>query len=498
MIKNKTFWFRINLFLFFLFFFLLFFKSDGALHGNEVSGIFYALFYRLGWQYLPSIFLYGHEPARGLIELPFILLGPNEFVLRLPAIIMGLVSFWAMRKASLLLFKNNFITTAILILFSTSGATLLFRVTNGIAGFYLFTILSIYYFFRFLKNEKEKNLTLSLIFSLFASLFYLDSVFLLPGIVLVLLKKYRLKTLKKKIILRPFFIFFILSVLYLLLWSAIPLYAAQSGFINSSDLNHFGFFRILRRGGQGFDLDIFKSLRLLNFYNHSWSNIFILLLFCQTFFNKKGKNYFYILALPLLYFSFHQSPTVHLMHFYPLIILGTGWGLKKLTSVCKVQVLTLLVVIFSVFNLLFLNEFYSPLSSNLLTFKKGRYQKSSLLKAVGYIIRQNSECSEHISSNHDSFMTLFYTGLPDKKKAKNSPFLLLFNDQLESEENRRLKSQYPYQYQLADTYSNFVNIYSQKRLTVPTNNIEELREKFEQTYNRSHDLFPNIECKNFK
>ncbi len=489
MIKNKASLFRWDNFIFLLFVFLLFFKADGALHGNEVSGIFYSLFYRLGWQYLPSIFLYGHEPARGLVELPFIFLGPNEFILRFPNLIMALISFFILKKTIRLLTNNQLIVSLILLFYSTSGIVILSRLTNGTPGFFLFICLTVFYFLKFLKKENFKDLTKSFIYLFISLLFYIDSIFLLPGIGLNLIWKYKKKVFKKEII-KSFLIFFILFSLFISLCTFIPYFAAQKGYINLVDLKEFGFFRILNRGREGFNLNAFKSIEVLNLYSPFIFNLALLALFLVSFSEKWGKKYGAIFLLPLFYFSFHRSPTVHFLHFLPLIMIGASLGLKKLLAFNKLGVI-LAVLLLALFNLHFIKRFYFPERIDFTQASKGYYLSSDLLKAAGFIIRENSLCSEQVFTNIDAFIALFYTGLPDKKNLGASNYVLLLNDRLE-------KTEFNYSYQIKDNLNNYINIYSRKKLEISSFELKNLRKKFIQKYNRPTDLFPNIQCNNYR
>ncbi|PIS09357.1 hypothetical protein COT75_01625 [Candidatus Beckwithbacteria bacterium CG10_big_fil_rev_8_21_14_0_10_34_10] len=489
MIKKKLSWFWFDYLIFLLFFFFLFFKANGVLHGNEVSGIFYALFYRLNIKFLPSIFLYGHEPARGLIEIPFIFLGPNEFLLRLPSIIMALITFFVVKKTVKLLTNSHFIVTLTLLFYATSGVVILSRLTNGVSGFFLFVSLAAFYFLNFLKKENYRDLTKSLIYLFISLLFYIDSIFLLPGMGLNLFLKYKKKVLKKEIIL-PFFLFGVLFLLFIGLWSFIPYLAAKTNYINPADLKEFGFFRILARGGEGFNFNVLKSITVLNLYNHFLFSLSLLILFFTSFFDKWGKKYNLIFLFPLLYFSFHRAPTVHFLNFFPLIIIGASFGLKKLASFNKLGSF-FLVLFLVLINLNFIKKFYFPEKIDFTNSIKGYYQNPQLFKAAGFIVRENALCREQVFSNLDSFVTLFYTGLPDKKNLATSDYALLFNDQLNKEE-------FNYSYQLKDEFNNYFNIYSKKELIVPSVKTSILAKSFKQNYHQSAELFPNIKCNNYK
>ncbi|MFC1711793.1 glycosyltransferase family 39 protein [Patescibacteria group bacterium] len=485
--KKKQYLYLLDYSIFTLFCFILFFKANGVLNGNEVSGIFYSLFSRLGLQYLPSIFLYGHEPARGLVELPFLFLGPNEFILRLPSLIMALISFWVIKKIVNLLTNNKLTTSIILLLYSVSGSVVLSRLTNGISGFILFTLLSVFYFLKFIKKENFGSLRKSLTFLFISILFYVDGVFLLPGILLNLLIRYRKGIFKKEIV-KPFLIFFLLVFLFVFFWAAIPYFAAENGFIIKDDLMEFGFFRILKRGGSsGFDLNILKTFTILSDYNHWLFSLTSLILFFSSFIFKKGRKLGIIILTPVVYFSIHSNPTIHILHFLPLLLISACFILEKIIN--KVPVIVIFLAFIVVVNLNFLTRFYFNSKNQVWTW--GYYLNSNVFKAAGFIIRQNSSCEEKIFSNMDAFETLFYTGLPDKKNIKISSYALIYNDKLTD-------SKFAYNYKLIDSFGNYINLYSEDKMEISSLNVDTLKNKYLKTYNKSSDIFPNIKCQNYR
>lgn len=484
--------------LFIIFLFLSFYKANGLLNGNEVSGIFYSLFYRLDWKFFPSIFLYGHEPLRGLIELPFLFKGPNELLIRLPNIFMSLGAFMVFAKIIKFLFKNKVVQLLQLAFFVFSPLAVLGRLANGMSGFYLFTLLFLYYLLLYLNKPSQfKYLKLCLGFLFISILFYSDSLFFIPPIFVLFFKRLKRNIFKEKTLLLSLVLFFIGLCFYFSLWTLIPYLAAKRGFININDLYHFGMFRILTRGKERGTIDFFYNFKTLSFYSSIFFVTFVLISSILACFNKKSHPIILLLILPLLYFHLHPKPTIHILLFYPLFILLSGFTLEMLLKKKQLNFLiSLLGIVLSLANILNIRKFYSGQSINK-QWTWGFYQNSQPLKAISFIVRKNSNCNDKIFSNLDGVQVNFYFGLPEKKP--NEAGFIIIDYSYDTKKTDKVDK------------TNFINkisfynpenkakieLYSLHPLNLETKDINVLSKKFNQEFGRAKDIFPNIYCRNW-
>lgn len=216
--------------------------------------------------------------------------------------------------------------------------------------------------------------------------------------------------------------------------------------------------------------------------------------------NRKSYPLVLLLTPPLFYFHLHSKPTIHILLFYPFLILLVGFGLKVSFKKKAVKFLTFGLILFlSLVNFLNIRKFYHS-DTNLAGRDKwawGFYNDPELLKAVSYVIRKNSDCGDKIFSNLDGVQVNFYTGLPEKK-ADEASFMIVDHSFNTQKTDQIAKSNFSYKITLFHKEDKTkIELYSHRPVDLATGDAKVLSQKFSQEFNRAKDVFPNIYCQNY-
>lgn len=422
--KKKTFNFLI-LFLFLLYVFLNFWGLNiKELQGDEASSLIAVIpamkFYQ-DPKLLGSIFLFGHAPLRGLVEIPFLyIFGLREFWLYLPNVLASLGLFWI----NFLILKKWFDKHAVIIasiFLAVNGGIVLQRLVMGVGFFLLFTSLMIYYFYSFLEKQKMEKFSLSLLFLFLAIITYVEAVIFIP-IILFWLKRRNL--LREKKVLENLFTFFTFTFIFLTLWLIIPFLAFCLGLI--PNLTDFGLFRIIKRAGGGINYNLSYCFDLLKRYNSLVLTILLIIGLGLSVFEKKSFFFWSFLLPPLLYFSLINTPTVHLFNYLNLIIIVSSVGWLKFLKLFKnklaysSKLFFYFILILAIFiNLNFLKKRYYSQK----TFSENGWGELIIrgLKSTAYLVRKNTHPCDKIYTDIEGHVARIYFGrgyVQDPKKAK--------------------------------------------------------------------------------
>lgn len=419
--------------LFFIYAFLNFWGLNiKELQGDEASSLLAVIpamkFYQ-NPKWLASIFIFSHAPIRALVEIPFLyIFGLREFWLYLPNVLASLGLFWI----NLLILKKWFSKETALIgsaFLAVNGGIILQRMVMGVGFFVFFTSLMVYYFYSFLENKKIRKFELSLLFLFLAILTYVEAIIFIP-IIFYWLKKEN--SLQEKKILKSLLLFFLFIVIFFSLWLIIPFLAFRFGFI--SDLFDAGMFRILKRVGGGFALNLIYNFNLLKYYNSLAMTILLIGGLIFSFLEKKSFFFWSFLAPPLVYFSIIKSPTIHLFNYLNLIIITSSIGWLRFFNFFKARIQLLIKSIFysillvTIFiNVSFLKEEYYSLKSSFEEIGWGGLVHNSL-KSTAYVVRKETDSCDKIYTDIEGYIARIYFGRRYTQNSKEAKVVVLKKD----------------------------------------------------------------------
>ena len=383
--------------------FLYFFRTDyPELRGDEAAPYLSLIPFMqeaLRGHFFPTFLVYFHEPLQLIGQIPVALFGVSEFWARVPNIIGGCLTIVVLYKIGRQLFGDKSIYTIILLaLYSVSGFFLLFRLVLGIGIYSFFITLFVYY----LIKERFSNAFVSLFLATFI---FLDGVFLIPGIILLIISSDKPKHSK---LLRYFMIYLSATMAVLALWF-ITVYAA-SALSGSFDWRTLAPYRIFHRGTSLSFFSWINNFEVIMQYNNLWYSILIIVFLSISAFNAKMRPIWFLFLGPFIFFNLVKTPTVHLYMFYPLaIILVTGgvhFILSKLPSVKMPAVALLFVILF--FNLKFV-------------IAQANYLKNDGHKIAGsYFQKNNQDRCAKVYTNIDGYKFRLYYNSPYTNNLKSS------------------------------------------------------------------------------
>jgi len=430
-IKSKNFLFNLLIILLFVVYtFLNFSKLDiKELQGDEASSLIAvipAMKANQNFRFLGSIFLFGHVPLRGLVEIPFLyFFGLKEFWLYLPNVTASLgiflINFLIMKKW----FKRK---TALIgsVFLAINGGIILQRMIMGVGLFIFFNLLMLYFFLSFLDTKKVSQYKKTLVFLFLAVLTYEEGIIAIPVIFYWLIKK-RLWRQKK---VTKYSIYFIISLLIFFgLWFLIPWIAYHLGYV--SNLFDLGAFRIIKRSVGGFNLNISYIYVLLHHYNNlalTWIIIFGL---GFSFWAKEANFFWSFLILPLIYFSIIKDPTVHLYNYLSLIIIISSIGWKQLFKLKIFQkyelFLYFVLIIIAITNIFFLEKNYYLSKSYFIEGDWGPVFNIGL-KAKAYEIREMTNICDLIYTDIEGSSARLYFGRRYTENPAEAKIIVLAKD----------------------------------------------------------------------
>jgi len=402
------------------------------LQGDEASSLLAVIpamkFYK-NPQFLSSLFLFGHAPLRGMMEMPFLyFFGLREFWLYLPNILASLGFF----VISFLILKSHFGKKAGLIgsaFLAINGGIVLQRMILGVSFFLLFSSLFLYFLVSFFEKEDRKNWQLALLFLFLAILTYFEAVMFIFPLLFWLAKKDQFKNRET---IKGLIFFFVLLFIFLLLWTVIPLLAFKLAY--SSNLRNYGIFRIFLRAGTGFKPNISYFFSNFKTYNSLLLTIIVFSGIILSFFNKKSYFYWSFLVIPFVYFSFKEAATIHLFNYLNLLIFisSAGWSwvldlrIFKNKAILAKGAFYLVLTFAMVANFSFLKEkFYEPSYSPIEGW--GKLTKRGL-KSTAYQVREETDVCGKMYTNIEGHTARLYFGrryVQDKEKAD---FIILKED----------------------------------------------------------------------
>lgn len=275
------------------------------------------------WQ---SIFYFNHTPGRVLALVPMFWLGwTDEVGIRAANALAGatttLLVYWLAR----LLFDERRVAWFALAIFSVAGTAVLQRMAIGTGLFVFFSTLTLCGVVVYLKHGKSWGLVVFALAWLAACLTFLDGIFLGVGILLAW-GSYRDWRFDRRF--AGAFLSVIFSVTgFFALWLYLP-YRWADG----EALGVYGPLYLLKRGTAGVGgIPFRETWRVLFFYNGLGHTLVlfagVLLGLLRFKKNRDCRVLIGFVALPLIYFSVHAAPTVHIVGFLPLLVVlsAAGW-----------------------------------------------------------------------------------------------------------------------------------------------------------------------------
>lgn len=321
--------------------FLYFFRADyPELRGDEAAPYLSLIPFMqeaLRGHLFPTFLVYFHEPLQLIGQIPVALFGLSEFWARMPNIIGGCLTIVVLYKIGRHLFGDKSIYTLILLtLYSVSGFFLLFRLVLGIGIFSFFITLFMYY----LIKERFVKAFVSLFLATFV---FLDAIFLIPGIILLIFASNKPKHSN---LFRNLTIYISVVIAVLTIWFiTVFLASALSG---SFDWRSLAPYRIFHRGSSLSFFSWINNFEVIMQYNTLWYSIVIVTFLSISVFNAKMRPIWFLFLGPFIFFNLVKTPTVHLYLFYPLALILITGGIhliiKKLPQV-KIPILALLFIV---------------------------------------------------------------------------------------------------------------------------------------------------------
>jgi hypothetical protein len=315
-------------------------------------------------RFLAYPFLFYHEPYRTLLSGTLLyFFGPVRIIVRLPSIIFGLLNlcllFWIFKKEKI----TAWLTIISIISYSISPLVFHDRTGGGDAQVRFLFLLTGYLVWKSSQHNSIKNIRLSLIAWTIGILTMLDTIALLPAMIIVFFKK-KVFSEKKTIYLVAGIIIFL--CLYFSAWLILPYLAFKSGFQNY--YQNRGLFYYFSRVGRGIGETPLDGILSLTSHTSISFTIWIL---ASCLLSLKIKNFLIINIISIsawIALLFLSSSSSHILSyvsfFFFQAVLVTDYIAKKISIAKPLLIIFMIFIIITNTLNLFTNYFFVSKSSH--------------------------------------------------------------------------------------------------------------------------------------
>jgi len=226
------------------------------------------------------------------------------------------------------------------------------RVLMPESGMLFFTIISLYYYSKYLKNNQNKDYIFSIIFTSLAFLSKQPNLLLLFPLLYLTYEKYKRK-LKKKLI-----IYFVITLGITILYYTYIHLIAEDKVITAIGTGSWGNLQLWLSG-------IFYKILLLRFSTLIFTQLGFLLVPIGIYLTKKKVFHVWFLSVLLYFFTVGRANLIHTYYQIPIVPIGSFYIGVALYKVYKTRYkiasysLCILLLILSVSNLLPLYGLYA-------------------------------------------------------------------------------------------------------------------------------------------
>lgn len=359
----------------------------------------------------PSFLVFFHEPFHLVFQTLVVPFGLNEFWARVPNIVAGIMGPLLLWKISRLIFQKSLILRLFLMsVYIFSGFFLLFRLALNMGLFTLTMTTFIYFYFRYVQNHQNRDLLNLLVVWALSVFLFVDSLFLLPGILWLVITE-RNQKIWKQLMIAGGLVATGLAAWAIIIWLG-------STFSHAYDFFTVAPFRLFHRGTSFSLLSPLNNFEELTSYNHILFSFGLVPLLAASACNRRARGFLALAGAPILFFNFVSKPTVHLFNFFPFMVILSAYGLEVLWPK-TLRILQGALIIFIGF-ILFLNSIF------ILT-KLDQISLAGYKIAATAIGDQTNTC-ETILTDLDGYQFRLYFGRPYVKAVNDSTQIAVLTD----------------------------------------------------------------------